>query len=195
MTGFHSVIVVARVTLLIAGVAAVAACNKSEAYQNKETPSSTPAAPAPAPEPPKAQAPTPMPSSGSVAAADTADVTEIKIESIAETMTFNLTSLTVQSGHKVHLVLKNNAKSPLMPHNWVLTKTGTEPAVALAGVNLKTEGYLAAGDANVLAATPLALPGGTSEITFTAPAPGTYPYICTVPGHYMLMKGKLTVTP
>ena len=193
MTSFRSIFLVARAALLITGVAGVAACNKSEAYQSKETPSSTPAAPAAAPESPKVQAPAPIPSSGG--ASDTADVTELKIESIAETMTFNLTSLTVQSGHKVHLVLKNNAKSPLMPHNWVLTKTGTEPAVALAGVNLKTEGYLAAGDANVLAATPLALPGATSEITFTAPAPGTYPYICTVPGHYMLMKGKLTVTP
>ena len=193
MTIFRSVLLVGRATLLVAGVVGVAACNKSEAYQSKETPSSTPAAPTSVPESPKAQAPTPIPSSGS--ASDTADVTELKIESVAETMTFNLTSLTVQSGHKVHLVLKNNAKSPLMPHNWVLTRTGTEPAVALAGVNLKAEGYLAAGDANVLAATPLALPGATSEITFTAPAPGTYPYICTVPGHYMLMKGKLTVTP
>jgi azurin len=175
-----------------AGVAAVG-CKKSEAYQGNETPSSTPSPPVVPVEAPKASAPATTPTSGGAHESDA--VTELKIESVAETMTYNLTTLTVQSGHKVHLVLKNNAKSPLMPHNWVLAKPGTEPAIALAGVNLKAAGYVAAGDADILAATPLALPGGTSEITFTAPAPGIYPYICTVPGHYMLMKGKLTVTP
>ena len=42
---------------------------------------------------------------------------------------------------------------------------------------------------------PLAKPGESSEVTFTAPEPGKYPYICTVPGHYMMMKGVLTITP
>ena len=49
----------------------------------------------------------------------------------------------------------------------------------------------------MLAYTPLATDhGGTSEVTFTAPAtPGGYPYICTVPGHYLKMKGTLVVAP
>jgi len=38
-------------------------------------------------------------------------------------------------------------------------------------------------------------PGTSGETTFTAPAAGTYPYICTFPGHYLMMKGVLTVTP
>ena len=46
----------------------------------------------------------------------------------------------------------------------------------------------------VLAFTPLAAPKQAAEVTFTAPAPGKYPYICTFPGHYLLMKGVLTVT-
>jgi azurin len=47
----------------------------------------------------------------------------------------------------------------------------------------------------VLAYTQMAPSGTTSEVTFTAPAAGAYPYICTFPGHYMMMKGVLTVTP
>ena len=38
------------------------------------------------------------------------------------------------------------------------------------------------------------LGGGESDsIEFAAPAPGTYDYICSFPGHSSLMKGKLIV--
>jgi azurin len=30
-------------------------------------------------------------------------------------------------------------------------------------------------------------------VTFTAPAAGDYPYICTFPGHYMTMRGVMHV--
>jgi uncharacterized cupredoxin-like copper-binding protein len=50
-------------------------------------------------------------------------------------------------------------------------------------------------DHDMLVHMPLAKPGESSEVTFTAPEPGKYPYICTVPGHYMMMKGVLTITP
>ncbi|HEX9845145.1 MAG TPA: plastocyanin/azurin family copper-binding protein, partial [Candidatus Nitrosotenuis sp.] len=37
-------------------------------------------------------------------------------------------------------------------------------------------------------------PGESGEVTFTAGAPGTYYYICTVPGHSALgMKGSFIV--
>ena len=36
-------------------------------------------------------------------------------------------------------------------------------------------------------------PKQTADVTFAAPAPGEYPFICSFPGHYMLMKGTLTV--
>jgi azurin len=50
--------------------------------------------------------------------------------------------------------------------------------------------------ADVLASTPLVNPSETSEITFTAPTtPGSYPYVCTFPGHWRLMQGVLIVTP
>jgi azurin len=35
--------------------------------------------------------------------------------------------------------------------------------------------------------------GETTTIAFTAPAAGTYDYICSFPGHYGMMKGKLIV--
>jgi len=35
--------------------------------------------------------------------------------------------------------------------------------------------------------------GKTDNFTFTAPAVGEYKVICTVPGHYPSMQGKLVV--
>jgi azurin len=46
----------------------------------------------------------------------------------------------------------------------------------------------------VLHATPLVEPNGKAELTFDAPAtPGRYPYLCTFPGHWRVMRGVLIV--
>ena len=46
----------------------------------------------------------------------------------------------------------------------------------------------------VLHATPLVEPTRRAELTFTAPArPGRYPYLCTFPGHWRIMRGVLIV--
>jgi azurin len=121
---------------------------------------------------------------------------ELNIASVGDTMAYDQTSLTVKSGQKVHLVLTNRATSPAMKHNWVLVQPGKEADVATAGMTAgESAGYVPAGNANVIANTPLSQPGGQVEATFTAPAAGSYPYICTFPGHYTTMHGTLTVTP
>ncbi len=121
---------------------------------------------------------------------------ELNIASVGETMAYDQSSLTVKSGQKVHLVLTNHATTPAMKHNWVLVNPGKEAEVAAAGMAVgEAGGYVPAGNANVLANTPLSQPGGQAEVAFTAPAAGTYPYICTFPGHYQTMHGTLTVTP
>lgn len=120
---------------------------------------------------------------------------ELNIASVGETMAYDQSSLTVKAGQKVHLTLTNHATSPAMKHNWVLVQPGKEAEVATAGMTAgESAGYIPSGDANIIAHTPLSQPGGMVEVTFTAPAAGSYPYICTFPGHYMTMKGTLTVT-
>jgi azurin len=121
---------------------------------------------------------------------------ELKIGSVGNTMAYDVTGLSVKTGEKVHLVLKNNGDTPAMVHNWILVKPGSEAAVATAGMETgQAGGYIKAGDPNIIASTPLSAPGATVEVTFTAPAPGLYPFICTYPGHYTTMKGTLQVTP
>ena len=41
--------------------------------------------------------------------------------------------------------------------------------------------------------TPHGFTYSTADATFSLSAPGEYPFICSFPGHYMLMKGTLTV--
>lgn len=136
-------------------------------------------------------APAPPPS----ASAEEQRVVEIEIASVGDTMAFDKTKLSVPAGSKVHITLKNRGTLPVMTHNWVLVKKGTEAHVAADGLEkAATTGYVVPGD-DILAYTPMAAPGKTAEVTFDAPAPGTYPYICTFPGHYVVMKGELTVTP
>jgi azurin len=48
--------------------------------------------------------------------------------------------------------------------------------------------------AKIIAQTKLLGPGESDSIDFKAPsAPGEYPFLCTFPGHFALMKGKLVV--
>ena len=46
----------------------------------------------------------------------------------------------------------------------------------------------------VLVHTDLLMPANTQTIHFNTPAqPGEYPYLCTFPGHWMVMNGVLVV--
>ena len=174
----------------VVAIALLASCSKDE---NKSAPPAvTTSQPAPAPPPPAAPVASATASSSNAPAAQRV---EIEIGSVGETMAFDKTKLTVPTGALVHLVLKNNGATLAMTHNWVLVKVGSEARVALAALQTGPDaGYIASGP-DVLATTTMAAPKATTEVTFTAPAPGKYPYICTFPGHYMLMKGELTVTP
>jgi len=118
----------------------------------------------------------------------------IEITTDGENLAFNKTTLEAAAGQQVTLTFKNT--SAVQQHNWVLVNGGDRVASTIASDGLTaglTANYLPANNANVLAHTKL-LDGGASEtITFTAPSAGTYLFICTVPGHYPLMQGTMTV--
>jgi azurin len=120
--------------------------------------------------------------------------TTIEIGSDGENLAFDKTDLEVAAGQEVTLVFQNN--SAVQEHNWILVDGGEDVAAPIAEAGL-TAGvdneYLGEDRSNVLAHTTVAAGGETVEVTFTAPASGTYLYICTVPGHYPLMQGTLTV--
>lgn len=180
-----------RTSLLVSLLAAAISCAQKYDHPSEGKPTTTaaPLADSVASAVPEA-APVPV---ASVAARPTQKV-ELQIGAVASTMTFDKSQLTVPAGAEVHLVLKDALPGQLL-HNWVLVRPGTEAAVAAAGLPAGQAGnYLTPGP-DVLAFTPLAKPGATAEVTFQAPPPGNYPYICSFPGHYIMMKGTLVVTP
>ena len=123
---------------------------------------------------------------------------EVLIQPVGNEMRFEKTSFSVAAGEEVTIVFENVATSPAMQHNVVVLTSDDD-----ADVNRVGQAAVAAGesaeyipdDEAILAHTPLAQPGETVRVTFTAPSePGTYRYICTFPGHYMVMQGTMTVT-
>lgn len=108
-------------------------------------------------------------------------------------MAYEPTSSSVKAGDKVTLTLINTNTMEGMIHNWVLVKLGTGQEVATAAIAAGMDkGYIPE-NPNVIAASPLAQPKETVSFTFTAPAAGSYNYICTYPGHFPKMLGKLIV--
>lgn len=117
----------------------------------------------------------------------------IELGSRGEEMSYDKASFEVPAGARVTLRFTN--RSAALPHNWVLTKPGAADDVAAAGQAAgEANNYLAKTDSRVLASMPLVKPKQTGEIVFVAPTQaGTYPYICTFPGHVAQMRGNMIV--
>jgi len=112
-------------------------------------------------------------------------------------MKFSLATMEAKAGEDLKVVFTNVGTLPkeAMGHNWVLLKAGTDVnAFATAGLTAKATDYISpAMKDKVIASTPVLGPKQKAEVTFKAPAAGTYIYICSFPGHYLPMQGKLTV--
>lgn len=120
----------------------------------------------------------------------------ININVVPEMMQFTKTAFTVKAGQKVILDFENGDN---MQHNLVLIKPGTTEKVGTAADELARDPkgalkHYVPQMPEVLQATKLLDPEGSSTLEFTAPAlPGDYPYICTFPGHWRMMKGVMKV--
>lgn len=113
-------------------------------------------------------------------------------------MKFNLAEFTVVSGKEVKLTLKNVGKLPkqAMGHNVVILKTDADvqPFAIAAPTAAATDFLPESQKDKIIAHTKLLGAGESDTITFTAPAPGKYPFICSFPGHFALMHGGMIVT-
>ena len=116
-----------------------------------------------------------------------------------DTMQFDKREFTVKSGEKVELEFKNIGKLPkiAMGHNLVILKQGISSLkfgqkVMAMGANA-TNPLPEASMSDVIAATKLLGPGESETISFTAPEPGDYQFVCSFPGHFAMMRGIMVV--
>jgi plastocyanin len=125
-----------------------------------------------------------------------ADAGALKVQAVPNLMQFSPRELRVKAGQSVRIVFEN---PDLMQHNLVLVADGADEAVGMLADQMasKPEGFaknFIPESASVLQATPLVNPNGRAELKFTAPTkPGAYPYLCTFPGHWRVMRGVLIV--
>jgi putative heme-binding domain-containing protein len=123
------------------------------------------------------------------------DSRAIRIEA-GKNLTFSLGSFTVRAGEPIRLVFTN---PDVVPHNWALVRPGTLEKVGdlankfIADPEAVYHHYVPRTD-DVLLYTDIVNPQDQTTIFFRAPAEkGRYPYLCTFPGHWMVMNGIMVV--
>lgn len=112
-------------------------------------------------------------------------------------MKFNQDLFTVKAGQEIQITLKNVGELPKesMGHNFVVLTPGTDVA-AFGGEAFKAKDndYIPATFASsIVAHTKLLGPGESDTITFTIAEAGEYEFICSFPGHWGTMRGKIVV--
>jgi len=105
-------------------------------------------------------------------------------------------TLAAPAGSVITLTLNNRTDmDDEIGHNWVLVAPGQEAAVLANGVAAGDgKDWLDVDDPGIIAHTALIEGEDSATVTFEAPAPGSYAYICTFPEHHAGgMAGTLTI--
>ena len=117
----------------------------------------------------------------------------------SDTLQYNVKEITDAPGEKLNIEFTNIGTMPkqAMAHNWVLLNKpmsdGEVNAIAMAA-STKPPEFMPDDKSAILAHTKMLGSGEKDTVQMIAPAePGTYPYVCTFPGHFALMRGNLVV--
>ena len=120
----------------------------------------------------------------------------IQLSTISGKMAYDKLLINIKAGSLVSLVFKNPDE---MPHNVVIVKPGSTEIVGKAADAMASSKDAYAKNfvpaiPEVLYSTPLVATGKSFKLDFKAPnKPGEYPFICTFPGHWRIMKGVIKV--
>jgi uncharacterized cupredoxin-like copper-binding protein len=115
----------------------------------------------------------------------------LAIGSDGDILAFDKPTLEAVAGKLYTLTFTNN--STAVQHSWVLvngdetlaTSAAQAATTAMARARNPMASVPPADTPGLLAALPIINPGQTGLVTFTAPGPGSYIFICTFPGHYI----------
>lgn len=113
-----------------------------------------------------------------------------------EGLRFDPVRLSVEKGERIELHLENHDPND-QPHNFVLSDIGSLKEIQTAsmaiGPDSVANGFVPESD-TILVHSKLLNPEETDILTFEAPTKaGIYPYVCTFPGHALVMYGALYV--
>ena len=123
-------------------------------------------------------------------------VRTVALKAVPGAMKYDVTEVKAVPNEVIRFTLEN---PDTMQHNLLVTLPGKLSEVGVAGDKM---GETAVGKArqfvpdlpSVIAAMGLVDPGATGTLHWAVPSkPGTYPYVCTYPGHWRMMNGKVKV--
>jgi len=117
------------------------------------------------------------------------------IKTMTAQMKYDTAELLVEPGQPVKILFENGDD---LPHNLVFCQPGTDTAaMALKQMDKPDEALKRnwlPDDPRIWAYSKMLNPHQKEELSFTAPEkPGTYPYVCTFPGHALTMRGEMKV--
>jgi azurin len=124
-----------------------------------------------------------------------ADPAAFTIKTMTAQMKYDTAELLVQPGQPVKILFENGDD---LPHNLVFCQPGTDTAAMALKQMEKPDEALKRNwlpdDPRIWAHSKMLNPHEKQELSFTAPEkPGTYPYVCTFPGHALTMRGEMKV--
>ncbi|MEZ5301473.1 MAG: GDSL-type esterase/lipase family protein, partial [Verrucomicrobiales bacterium] len=122
------------------------------------------------------------------------DLAEVEISCVPERIMYTNTKFRVKPGQPVKLVFSNPDATA---HNLVIVQPGAAEEVGMAGNEMAKDpsglnkGFIPESK-KILHHTSLLNPNEAEVLRFNAPSkPGVYPYLCTFPGHWVIMKGEM----
>jgi len=120
----------------------------------------------------------------------------VEISCVPERMLYTVKEFEVKAGQPVKLIFSN---PDVTQHNLVIVKPGAAMEVGMAGNLMATQkdgikrDFIPDSD-KILHHTKLLSQDTAEVLRFKAPTvPGDYPYLCTFPGHWVIMRGVMRV--
>ncbi len=120
---------------------------------------------------------------------------KITINTVRDRMMYDLNEFQVETGRLVSIKFINK---DFAPHNLLIVKPGKAEEVSNLAIALTNDGPNKDWRPNsslILWGSKMINQNEEEIITFNAPVPGSYPYICTFPGHSQMMRGIMKVIP
>ena len=129
------------------------------------------------------------------ASAQAVEPVVFSVKTMTAQMKYDTAELLVQPGQPVKITFENGDD---LPHNMVFCQPGTDTAAMAMKQMEKPEEALKRNwlpdDARIWAHSKMLNPHEKEVVSFSAPEKaGSYPYVCTFPGHALTMRGVLKV--
>jgi azurin len=116
----------------------------------------------------------------------------ITVGTLGDELAYDVVEIRARAGSEITIDFVNHSGG--MPHNSVFVKSESDiNPVGLAALEASKTDYVPQNEIDrIFGYSAMAGPGETVSVTIRVPEEaGAYPYICTYPGHFTVMQGRL----